>query len=196
MFAASRSSNLFVRKFLSAASSQIGSLKRKNTASKIVGRDFRLLSTLLPASFGTTLHFCSLEGNTIESSSKKTLASYNASMNPKKGWLSRFMSSSTKPTTLKDEIDNLIDSHKVVIFSKSYCPYCSATKKLFNKMKVEGMVVIELDQDPRGAEIQQELQRMTGQRTVPNVFVNGSHLGGNSDAQAAAQSGKLQEMLN
>lgn len=62
-------------------------------------------------------------------------------------------------------------------------------------MNLEGVVVIELDRDPRGQEIQRELQHMTGQRTVPNVFVNGTHLGGNSDAQAAAQSGKLQEML-
>ena len=57
------------------------------------------------------------------------------------------------------------------------------------------IAVVELDRDPRGAEIQQELYRMTGQRTVPSVFVNTVHLGGNSDTQAAAKSGKLQEMV-
>ena len=37
---------------------------------------------------------------------------------------------------------------------------------------------------------------MTQQRTVPNVFVGGKHLGGNDDTQQAARSGKLAELLN
>jgi glutaredoxin 3 len=118
------------------------------------------------------------------------------------GWgfsiFSRFMSSSSSstPNPSMDEIKKLVDTNKVVIFSKTYCSYCSATKDLFKRMNVEGVLVIELDRDPRGQEIQQELQRMTGQRTVPNVFVNGTHLGGNSDVQSAAKTGKLQEMLH
>jgi glutaredoxin 3 len=134
------------------------------------------------------------------------LASHNPTNTTKKSpgygisLFSRFMSSSssskTATPTLMEEITKLVDTNKVVIFSKSYCPYCSATKDLFKRMNVKGVWVIELDKDPRGREIQQELQRMTGQRTVPNVFVNGTHLGGNSDAQSAAQNGKLQEMLH
>jgi glutaredoxin 3 len=53
----------------------------------------------------------------------------------------------------------------------------------------------ELDRRPDGAGIQQTLEIMTGQRTVPSVFVNGQHLGGNDDAQSAFRSGKLQSML-
>lgn len=53
----------------------------------------------------------------------------------------------------------------------------------------------ELDRLPNGAGIQQTLAQMTGQRTVPAVFVNGQHLGGNDDAQSAFRSGKLQSML-
>jgi glutaredoxin 3 len=55
--------------------------------------------------------------------------------------------------------------------------------------------VHELDQVKNGDAIQQELARMTGQRTVPNVFVNGKHLGGNDDTQGAYSSGKLAKML-
>jgi glutaredoxin 3 len=55
--------------------------------------------------------------------------------------------------------------------------------------------VIELDINKDGDSIQNELQKMTGQRSVPNVFVNGQHVGGNDDTQAAARSGKLKEML-
>lgn len=55
--------------------------------------------------------------------------------------------------------------------------------------------VIELDQIDNGAEVQSALLEMSGQRTVPNVYIKGKHLGGNDDTQAAARSGKLEEML-
>lgn len=55
--------------------------------------------------------------------------------------------------------------------------------------------VFELDQMDNGAEIQSALLDMTGQRTVPNVFIKGQHLGGNDATQAAAKNGKLEEMM-
>jgi len=56
--------------------------------------------------------------------------------------------------------------------------------------------VLELDQmGKEGAEIQNALFDLTNQRSVPNVFVGGKHVGGNDDTQAAARNGKLQEML-
>ena len=39
------------------------------------------------------------------------------------------------------------------------------------------------------------LFKMTGQKSVPNVFVKGQHMGGNDDTQEAAKTGKLQELL-
>ena len=51
------------------------------------------------------------------------------------------------------------------------------------------------DQMDNGPEIQSALLDISGQRTVPNVFIKGKHLGGNDDTQAAARSGKLEEML-
>ncbi len=55
--------------------------------------------------------------------------------------------------------------------------------------------VIELDKLDNGSEIQSALLDITGQRTVPNVFIKGKHLGGNDVTQAAAKNGKLKEML-
>lgn len=55
--------------------------------------------------------------------------------------------------------------------------------------------VIELDQVDDGADIQAALLELTGQRTVPNTFIKGQHLGGNDDTMAAAKSGKLAEMI-
>lgn len=55
------------------------------------------------------------------------------------------------------------------------------TKQLFDSMNVQ-YKLFELDEMADGAEIQAALTTMTGQRTVPNVFVNGKHLGGNDGA--------------
>lgn len=91
----------------------------------------------------------------------------------------------------KSEIDN----NSVVVFSKSYCPFCEKTKALFDDLGVE-YAVHELDKmGDDGPDLQMALFKMTGQKSVPNVFVKGQHLGGNDDTQAAAREGKLQEML-
>lgn len=85
---------------------------------------------------------------------------------------------------------------QAVVFSKSYCPYCKNTKRLLGDMKLQPVRVVELDQLPggEGAELQAALLAKTGQRTVPNVFVSGHHLGGNDDTAAAAKSGLLMEL--
>ena len=54
---------------------------------------------------------------------------------------------------------------------------------------------IELNEISDGAALQAALLEYTGQRTVPNVFVNGEHLGGNDDTHRAAASGKLAALL-
>ncbi|KAL7567644.1 hypothetical protein ACA910_000236 [Epithemia clementina (nom. ined.)] len=87
-----------------------------------------------------------------------------------------------------------IANNKVVVFSKSYCPFCLATKQLLSDMDVK-FKLHELDQMDNGASIQAALTDLSGQRTVPNVFINGKHVGGNDKVQAAAKSGKLSEML-
>jgi glutaredoxin 3 len=82
----------------------------------------------------------------------------------------------------------------VVIYSKSYCPFCTKTKDLFKGMGVEAKIY-ELDNMDDGADIQAALGEMTGQRTVPSVFIAGKHLGGNSEVQTANGSGALKELL-
>ena len=86
-------------------------------------------------------------------------------------------------------------SHQVVVWSKTYCPYCKETKKLFKSMKGVEVVVHEIDSEKDGYRLQQELYRLTGQRSVPNVFVNNKHVGGNDDTQSAHKNGTLQNLL-
>jgi len=55
--------------------------------------------------------------------------------------------------------------------------------------------VFELNKMDDGAAIQDALLGMTGQKTVPNVFVKQQHIGGNDDTQAAVNDGKIKELL-
>jgi len=55
---------------------------------------------------------------------------------------------------------------------------------------------VELDQRGDGAEIQEALAAMTGQRTVPNVFIKGTHVGGNDDMHKAHSNGRLARLLS
>lgn len=57
--------------------------------------------------------------------------------------------------------------------------------------------VIELDTLPGndGSLIQSHLFQLTGQRTVPNVFIRGMHIGGNSDVQELVHSKELEGMI-
>lgn len=98
------------------------------------------------------------------------------------------------PEDAKTFLLSTIGDSKVAIFSKTYCPFCDRTKKLFRTLG-EDAKILELDLRPDGAMLQDQLAKMTAQRSVPNVFVNGKHIGGNDDTQALARSGKLQEML-
>ncbi|PQE03077.1 Glutaredoxin Grx1 protein [Rutstroemia sp. NJR-2017a BVV2] len=69
------------------------------------------------------------------------------------------------------------------VFSKSYCPYCKATKALLSSMDAK-FYAIELDQVDDGSDIQAYLKEKTNQSSVPNIFINKEHIGGNSDIQA------------
>ena len=95
----------------------------------------------------------------------------------------------------KEWVQQLVSSHKVVVFSKTYCPFCHRTKQTFRHLKTADVVVVEIDAQDNGGEIQRILYGMTGQLTVPSVWINGTFLGGNDDTQAALRSGQLEKML-
>mmetsp|Transcript_63792 Transcript_63792/g.88045 ORF Transcript_63792/g.88045 Transcript_63792/m.88045 type:complete len:93 (+) Transcript_63792:55-333(+) len=89
---------------------------------------------------------------------------------------------------LKSQLENQIATEKVMVYSKSYCPYCVKTK---DKLKSGGVqfVAVEMDQVANGGDIQNTLQGISGQRTVPNVFVGGKHVGGNDDVHSKISNG-------
>ncbi|KAF9011433.1 glutaredoxin [Cyathus striatus] len=93
-------------------------------------------------------------------------------------------------------VDSAIADNTVAIFSKSYCPYCKSAKKLFaDKYPTVKTTVYELDERDDGSEIQDYLYEKTGQRTVPNVFITGKHIGGSDDLADAHNENKIAPLL-
>ncbi|PKA64588.1 Glutaredoxin [Apostasia shenzhenica] len=88
----------------------------------------------------------------------------------------------------------LVSSNPVMVFSKTYCPYCTKVKDLFSKLGVQ-CKIIELDVESDGSEIQAALAEWTGQRTVPNVFISGKHIGGCDRVMEKHSEGKLVPLL-
>jgi len=79
----------------------------------------------------------------------------------------------------------------VQIYLTSWCPYCAAAKELLHQKKVD---LTEIDVDGR-QDLRRWLVSASGQRTVPQVFINGQPAGGFSDLEALEEAGKLDGLL-
>ncbi|KAJ6829001.1 glutaredoxin-C8 isoform X1 [Iris pallida] len=95
----------------------------------------------------------------------------------------------------KSFVRKTVSAHDIVIFSKSYCPYCRRAKGVFQELK-KVPYVVELDEREDGSDIQDALAKIVGRRTVPQVFIHGKHLGGSDDTVEAYASGKLAKLLD
>jgi glutaredoxin 3 len=98
-------------------------------------------------------------------------------------------------TEIKTNINQLVNQDKVVIFSKTSCPYCFDAKEVFDKIG-QKYTVVELNNHPQGPQVQDALKEMTGARTVPRVFVNGQCIGGGSDTVNMYKTGNLEKILS
>ncbi|KAK4794874.1 hypothetical protein SAY86_012868 [Trapa natans] len=105
-------------------------------------------------------------------------------------------SSSSFGSRLEDTVKSTVSENPVVVYSKTWCSYSSEVKALFRKIGVEPLV-IELDElGPQGPQLQRVLERLTGQYTVPNVFIGGEHIGGCTDTVKLHRKGELQPLLS
>lgn len=78
-----------------------------------------------------------------------------------------------------------------VIYTTRYCPYCIRAKYLLDSKGVQ-YKEIPVDNDYG---LRQEMMAASGQRTVPQIWLNGRHIGGCSELYALEQAGQLDEML-
>lgn len=80
---------------------------------------------------------------------------------------------------------------KVEIYTTPTCPYCHAAKSLLRDKGVEYQEITVLDPDLR----QQMTQRANGRRTVPQIFIGDTHVGGYDDMAALDRRGGLDPLL-
>ena len=80
---------------------------------------------------------------------------------------------------------------EVKMYTTPWCGYCRAAKRLFNEKGVD-YEDIDVDGDH---EKRAWLVDATGQRTVPQIFINGESIGGFTDALALERSGELDTLL-
>ncbi|KAH7133633.1 thioredoxin-like protein [Dactylonectria macrodidyma] len=100
---------------------------------------------------------------------------------------------STEAREARTELASILKKAPVVVFSKSYCPFSKRAKGvLLEKYSISpDPYVVELDKHPLMSYLQDELEKTTGRRTVPNVIINGVSIGGADDIVALDNSDKL-----
>ncbi|MEQ1438813.1 glutaredoxin 3 [Fontimonas sp. SYSU GA230001] len=80
----------------------------------------------------------------------------------------------------------------VRMYSTHYCPFCVMAKRLLSAKGVQ-VEEIRVDDAP---ERRDEMVRITGRRTVPQIFVGETHVGGFDDLHALDRAGRLDPLLN
>ena len=81
---------------------------------------------------------------------------------------------------------------KIEIYTKAFCPYCSRAKQLLGK---KGVAFEEYDITMGGSQRAEMLDRSGGRSTVPQVFIDGKHIGGSDDLAALDAKGGLDALL-
>lgn len=80
----------------------------------------------------------------------------------------------------------------VEIYTKPTCPYCLRAKQLLTS---KGVAFEETDVSGGGAARDTMIQRAGGRTTVPQIFIDGQHIGGSDDLAALERAGKLDMLL-
>jgi len=83
---------------------------------------------------------------------------------------------------------------KVVMYCTAVCPYFVAAERLLKSRGVSEIEKIRIDLDP--TRMDEMIERSGGRRTVPQVFIGDTHVGGFDDTSALDAAGKLMPLLN
>lgn len=82
---------------------------------------------------------------------------------------------------------------KVLMYTTAVCPYCVRAKQLLAARGVSGIEEVRVDLDPRRRE---EMMLKTERRTVPQIYIGDTHVGGCDELYALDAAGKLLPLLN
>lgn len=87
-------------------------------------------------------------------------------------------------------VDFYIDKNKITIFSKNNCSFCVKACQLLNQSNIE-YININIDHLDNSNNFFQLLKDKTNHKTLPNIFVNGIHIGGYSELKKKHEYGNL-----
>ncbi|MFY9136185.1 glutaredoxin 3 [Zwartia sp.] len=83
--------------------------------------------------------------------------------------------------------------NKVVMYTTGYCPFCTRAEMLLTQRGVTAIEKIRIDEDTAQRALMME---RTGRRTVPQIYIGETHVGGFDDLSALDKEGKLLPLLN
>ena len=81
----------------------------------------------------------------------------------------------------------------IKMYTTGYCPYCTRAKQFLQAKGVAQIEEIRIDTDAAARIVMMEV---TGRRTVPQIFIGATHVGGYDDLVALDKSGGLQPLLD
>ncbi|RJF97558.1 glutaredoxin 3 [Noviherbaspirillum saxi] len=81
---------------------------------------------------------------------------------------------------------------RVLMYSTGICPYCVMAERLLKAKGVDTIEKIRVDLQP---EHRAEMMQKTGRRTVPQIYIGDTHVGGFDDLSALDHAGKLEQLL-
>ena len=80
----------------------------------------------------------------------------------------------------------------VKMYTTATCPYCTQAKRILKARGVEQIEEVRIDADPQA---RQHMMETTGRRTVPQIFIGSTHVGGCDDLMALDGQGGLMSLL-
>ncbi|MDB5757162.1 MAG: grxC [Burkholderia sp.] len=80
----------------------------------------------------------------------------------------------------------------VLMYSTGVCPYCVMAERLLKAKGVDEIEKVRIDLDP---EQRSQMMQKTGRRTVPQIYIGDTHVGGFDDLSALDRAGKLEPLL-
>ena len=80
----------------------------------------------------------------------------------------------------------------MIVYSTPFCGYCSAAKRL---LTAKGADITEIDVMFESQSRDEMIERSGGRRTVPQIFIDGRHIGGYDDLSALDKTGELDRLL-
>lgn len=83
------------------------------------------------------------------------------------------------------------DQRDVVVYGTARCPYCVRARALLERKGVS-YTDIRLEEQP---ERRGEMERLSNRRTVPQIFIDGEHIGGSDELHELEYAGKLDDLL-